>query len=69
MGGGCAIVTGGKAGGDRFKSIFSGDDRLSGLGSRPSSLGGPVGPLTLFSKPGGMSRILCVNMCCFMFPW
>lgn len=47
-------------GGDRFKSSFSGEDRRSGLSSRGSSTEdiGVKGPLPLFSKVGGMSRIL-----------
>lgn len=64
MGGACVIGGWGRAGGDRLRSILSGDERLSGL-SRPSSdIPGPF-----LSNPGGISRILCVSMCCFMLPW
>lgn len=63
MGGACVMGGCGRAGGDLFRSILSGDERLSGL-SRPSS----DIPGAFLSKPGGMSRILCVSMCCFMLP-
>lgn len=60
------VIGGGCLGGDRFRSILSGDERRSGLDSRVSSPVADPGPL---SKPGGMSRILWVSMCCFMLPW